>query len=279
MDMQKLFSLKGKTAFVSGASGALGGASARALAHAGADLALCYNSHKDRMDKLVAELEPLGGKIRTYQVNVLDRDAIRENADAVINDFGRLDVLVNIAGGNMDGAVYGYTQKEQSIFELDLQRQFDVVNLNLFGGCIWPCLLYGKKMLGNPDGGSIINCTSINGIRPLRGRTAYAAAKAGIVNFTESMAAHIAGDINPKIRVNSIAPGFFPNFRGSQMIYKEDGSLGERARNGINATPMRRMGEPDELAGTIIWLASDASSYVNGAMIAIDGGYLIHSPA
>jgi NAD(P)-dependent dehydrogenase (short-subunit alcohol dehydrogenase family) len=277
LNIQNLFGLKGKTAFVSGASGALGGASARGLAQAGANLALSYNTHKDRLDKLLRELEPFGVEIRTYRVDVFDVDSIRRNADDVIRDFGRLDILVNIAGGNRPGAVYN--EEGRTIFDLELPIQADVVTLNLLGGCMWPCLLYGKKMAANSEGGSIINISSINGIRPLAGRTAYAAAKAGVINYTQALAVHLAEAVNPKLRVNAIAPGFFPNLAPSQFLVKPDGTLGIRGKRAITAIPMGRMGEPDEMSGTVIWLASRASSYVTGITVAIDGGFLAYSPA
>jgi NAD(P)-dependent dehydrogenase (short-subunit alcohol dehydrogenase family) len=172
-----------------------------------------------------------------------------------------------------------YTGGDKTIFDLSLQDQLDVVVLNLFGGAIWPCMLYGKKMLDNPAGGSIINIGSINGIRPLQGRTAYAAAKSGIDNFTMSLACHMARDINPKLRVNSIAPGFFPNFRAEQMLFNEDGSPSRRTQNALDHIPMRRLGDPDELMGTALWLASDASSYVTGTVTAVDGGFIAFSGA
>ncbi len=273
----KLFDLTGKTAVITGASGALGGAAAYALAAAGADVALIYHNHKDKAEKLTERMEEFSVKKKMYCVNTMHADEIRQNAEDVMRDFGRIDILVNIAGGNSDGAVYKGNGK--NIFDLDLQPQFDVVTLNLFGGCIWPCLLYGAKMVGNPEGGSIINCSSTNGFHALQGRTAYAAAKAGVINFTQSFAAHIAEDLNPKIRVNAIAPGFFPNFRASQMLFNEDGSLAPRAQRGVSATPMRRLGDPSEIMGTVLWLASDASAFVTGVTTPIDGGYLAYSPA
>lgn len=277
LNIQNLFGLKGKTAFVSGASGALGGASARGLAHAGANLALSYNTHKDRLDDLLRELEPLGVEIKTYKVDIFDADSIRQNADDVVRDFGQLDILVNIAGGNRPGAVYH--DEGKTIFDLELQPQADVVNLNLLGGCMWPCLLYGKKMAANPEGGSIINISSINGIRPLAGRTAYAAAKAAVINYTQALAAHVAEAVNPKLRVNAIAPGYFPNMAPSQLLVMQDGSLGVRGKTAIKAIPMGRFGEPDEMSGTVIWLASQASSYVTGITVTVDGGFIAYSPA
>lgn len=277
MDLSDIFSLKGKTAIVTGASGALGGAAVRAMVLAGADVAACYNSSKDRLEALRDELgKAYPSRIAMYKVNSFSREDIDAHAEAVVRDFGGIDIVINTAGGNVKGA---YFADGQSIFDADLQAQFDTVTLNLFGGCIWPCLAYGKKMLGNPGGGSIINYSSISAYTSVRGHMAYAAAKAGVSNFTSSLAAHLARDCNPKLRVNAVAPGFFPNYNPAQMLFNEDGSYRPKAQRSVNATPMRRMGEPSELMGTLIWLASDASSYVTGTTVLVDGGYLQDSPA
>jgi NAD(P)-dependent dehydrogenase (short-subunit alcohol dehydrogenase family) len=277
MNVAEMFRLDGKNAVVTGASGAIGGAIARGFAHFGANLALCCHKHRARLDALLEEISVLPGKFRAYRVDAMDPQAVGAHADDVIRDFGSIDILVNVAGGNRPGAVY--TGGGGTIFDLGRQEQMDVVVLNLFGGAIWPCLLYGGKMLGNPAGGSIINISSINGIRPLQGRAAYAAAKAGIDNFTMSLAAHIARDINPKLRVNSIAPGFFPNFRPEQMLFNEDGTPSQRTQNALAHIPMKRLGDPEELMGTALWLASDASTYVTGTTAVVDGGFLAFSGA
>ena len=153
------------------------------------------------------------------------------------------------------------------------------MTLNLFGGCFWPSLAYGAKMLDNPGGGSIINFSSISAFTAIRGHIAYAAAKAGVSNFTQSLAAHLPRDFNPKLRVNAVAPGFFPNNNPAQMLFNPDGSYRAKAQRGVDATPMHRMGHPNELIGTLVWLASDASSYVTGITVTVDGGYLLGSPA
>lgn len=276
MNIENLFSLKGKTAVVTGASGALGGAAVRAMIAAGADVAACYHSSKDRMDALLADLAGTSSTIKTYGVDSFSQEEIARHADDVIKDFGHIDVVVNTAGGNVGGAYYA---DGQNLFDLGLQPQFDTVVLNLFGGCFWPCLAYGSKMLDNAEGGSIINFSSISAFTTVRGHIAYGAAKAGVSNFTQSLAAHLARDFNPKLRVNAVAPGFFPNNNPAQMLFNPDGSYRPKAQRGIDATPMRRMGDPAELMGTLIWLASDASSYVTGQTVIVDGGYLLDSPA
>ena len=274
-NLQQLFSLQGKTAVVTGASGALGGAAVRAMIGAGANVAACYNSSKDRLDTMLAGLGDVPVTVKTYKVNSFDQAAIKGHADDVMRDFGQIDVVINTAGGNVKG---GYYNAGQSLFDLELQPMFDTVTLNLFGGCIWPCLAYGAKMLNNPNGGSIINFSSISAFRSVSGHIAYAAAKAGVSNFTQSLAAHLARDFNPKLRVNAVAPGFFPNNNPAQMLFNPDGSYRPRAQRAVDATPMRRMGDPDELIGTLVWLASDASAFVTGLTISVDGGFMLTSP-
>lgn len=246
VDIHALFSLKGKTAVVTGASGALGGAAVRAMAYAGANVAACYNSGRERLDTLIFEIGDVGVEIKPYKVNSFSQDEIRQHAEDVMRDFGGIDVVINTAGGNVKGAYY---TDEQSLFDLDAQPQFDTVTLNLFGGCFWPCLAYGAKMLDNPGGGSIINFSSISAFTAIRGHIAYAAAKAGVSNFTQSLAAHLARDFNPKLRVNAVAPGFFPNNNPAQMLFNPDGSYPRQgaARGGRHA-PCTGWGIPTSLS-------------------------------
>jgi NAD(P)-dependent dehydrogenase (short-subunit alcohol dehydrogenase family) len=275
MELQELFGLKGKTAVVTGASGALGGAAVRGMVMAGANVAACYNSSKHRMDALLECLKNSLSTVKSYKVNSFNRDEIHQNAEDVMRDFGRIDVVINTAGGNTKGA---YFDDNQGIFDLDISNMFDTVTLNLFGGCIWPCLMYGKKMLNNSDGGSMINFSSTSSYRAVRGHLAYAAAKAGVSNFTAGLASHLAHNYNPKLRVNAVAPGTFPNNNPAQMLFNPDGSYRAKLKRGIDHTPMGRMGDPNELMGTLIWLASNASSYVTGITVLVDGGFIQDSP-
>lgn len=147
MDIHALFSLKGKTAVVTGASGALGGAAVRAMAYAGANVAACYNSGRERLDTLISEIGDVGVEIKPYKVNSFSQDEIRQHAEDVMRDFGGIDVVINTAGGNVKGAYY---TDEQSLFDLDAQPQFDTVTLNLFGGCFWPCLASRREDARQP---------------------------------------------------------------------------------------------------------------------------------
>ena len=302
MDITNLFSLKGKNAVITGASGALGGAAVRAMLGAGASVAACYNNSKERLDALLADMGEAARAVKTYRVDSFNQEAIARHAEEVVRDFDRIDVVINTAGGNVKGAYYA---DGGNLFDLGLQPQFDTVVLNLFGGCFWPCLAYGATMLHNSEGGSIINFSSISAFTAVRGHVAYGAAKAGVSSFTQSLAAHVARDFNAgqanyaaskagvigltksiarelaarNVTANAVAPGFFPNNNPAQMLFNPDGTYRPKAQRAVDATPMRRMGNPEELMGTLIWLASDASSYVTGQTIVVDGGYLLDSPA
>lgn len=275
MDLQDMFSLKDKVAIVSGASGALGGAAVRAMLLAGATVVACCHRHRERLEALLERL-PDAPSATISVLDAFSPEAVREHAHDVMRQHGHIDIVINVAGGNTPGA---YFTEEQTLFDLDWKALSDTVTLNLFGGCLWPCIAYGACMRDNPHGGAIINFSSISAFRAVNGHIAYAAAKAGVSSVTRSLAAHLAHDVNPRLRVNAVAPGFFPNNNPAQMLFAEDGSYRPKARRSVDATPMGRMGSPDELMGTLIWLASDASSFVTGQTITVDGGYLAHSPA
>lgn len=265
---QELFSLKGKNAVIIGGSGVLGLAMARGLGRAGAKLAVCY-----RNADIEAKLEPLrreGIQARGYRVDVTDEQSVLACRDEIVQDFENIHILMNVAGGNLHSAM---TSEKANFFELPLGALKEAAWLNLFGGAIIPAQVFGKVMLNNAEGGSIINITSVNAFRPLLARPAYAAAKAAVDNFTRWLAVHIARECRKNIRVNAIAPGFFLNERMRAQIVDEKGHYTERGKAILAHTPMGRLGEPDELIGTAVWLASDASKFVTGTSIPVDGGF------
>ncbi len=271
-----LFTLEGRTAVVTGASGALGGAMAAGLARAGANTVLCYGRNREGADALKARLEQEGvsGRIAVSQVDAADAEAVAAHAAWVVGEFGQVDILLNCAGGNVAAAITG---KGKTFFDLELDPLHEVIHLNFFGGCLYPCMYYGKEMAKNTDGGSIINITSMNTFRPLEGRPGYAASKAAVTNFTQWLATHVAKECNPLVRVNAIAPGFIPNARTLTSLRNSDGSYTERGQKIITHTPMGRMGTPEDLVGTCIWYASDASRYVTGTVTPVDGGFNAYS--
>lgn len=268
--MKELFSLKGRTAVINGASGAIGGALARGFAEAGADLALTYNSNAAPVEALCKELGPLGVKITASKVNVLSEAALRDHAQATLNEFGTTDILVNCAGGNIKAAMTG---GDVGFFDIDAEAIRDTLGLNVMGGAVLPCLAYGPNIAKSAFGGSIINVTSMNAFRPLEGRPAYAASKAAVNNFTQWLASHVAQTYSKTMRVNAIAPGFFPNERARMTLFQEDGSLSERGKRIVNLTPMGRLGNLEDLVGTAVWYASDASHFVTGTTTPVDGGF------
>ena len=262
------FSLQGKTAVVIGGSGTLGSAIAEGFGQAGAAVAVGYRSSP--VDALLAEFNNQGITAKGYFIDVTDPDKIISCRDAILKDYEKIDILVNLAGGNIRAAM---TSKEKTFFDLPVEALKEVTWLNLFGGAIIPAQVFGKEMLKNEDGGSIINITSMNTFRPLLGRPGYAAAKSAVSNFTQWLAVHIARDCQKKVRVNAIAPGFFLNVRMRAELFDKDGNYTERGQAIISHTPMTRLGEPDDLVGTAIWLASDASKFVTGVVVPVDGGF------
>lgn len=268
----KLFDLSNRCAVVSGASGAIGGALAAGLAEAGANVVICYGRNAEAAEKLKARLEQSGvaGRIVVSRVDARDADAVKAHSDLVMREFGQIDILVMCAGGNVKEAM---TDSSRSFFDLEFEALRQVIDLNFFGGCIYPCQYYGRFMVKNPNGGSIIAISSMNAYRPLLGRPGYAASKAAVTNFTQWLATHMTYDLHSQVRVNAIAPGFVPNARMRATLYNEDGSPSPRGERILSLTPMGRLGEPADLVGTCIWYASDASRYVTGTVTPVDGGF------
>lgn len=270
MQTHPLFDLTGKNAVITGGGGILGGAMAEGLAEAGARVAVTSLT-LDESNAVVERINSRGGDAKGYALDIYSRDSLVACADGVLADFGRVDILINAVGGNMKSAT---TSPDQSFFDIPEDAITKVMDLNLSRGVIIPTQLFGKAMLDNEDGGSIINITSMNAVRPLTRIPGYSAAKAALHNFTQWLAVHMAQEYNPKFRVNSIAPGFFLTEQNRFLLTDEKtGAPTARGKSIIDHTPMGRYGEPDELKGVAIWLASDASKFVSGTLIPVDGGF------
>ena len=263
----KIFSLEGKIAVITGGAGVLGSAIAMGLGKAGAKVALCDIVNADKIAK---QLQGEGIIAKGYYINVMDIEKIKTCRDEVIKDFGKVDILLNAAGGNMKEAT---TSEELKFFDLPLSALEKVVGLNLFGGAILPSQVFGKDMIKNQDGGSIINISSMNAFRPLTRIPGYSAAKAAVSNFTQWLAVHFAQEYNKSLRVNAIAPGFFLTAQNRFLLTNEDGSLTPRGKTIIAHTPMDKFGDPEDLIGACVWLASDASKFVTGIIVPVDGGF------
>jgi len=263
----EMFSLAGKNAIITGGAGVLGLAIARGLAQAGSRVAIADIKN---FDEAAAALRNEGLDARGYPINVLEKDAIVAASDKILADMGRIDILVNCAGGNVREAT---TSQELAFFDLPFSALEKVILLNLFGGAILPCQVFGRSMVKNENGGSIINISSMNAFRPLTRIPGYSAAKAAVSNFTMWLAVHFAQEYNRKLRVNAIAPGFFLTEQNRFLLTDSNGNLTQRGQTIISHTPMERFGNPDELIGASVWLASDASNFVTGVVVPIDGGF------
>lgn len=266
-----IFSLKGKTAVITGGAGILGSSIASGLGNAGAQIAICdIVDYRERAENIAGE----GINTKGYYIDVMDKDKVTICKDSIISDFGSIDILINAAGGNLKEAT---TSEELSFFDLPLNAMERVIALNLFGGAIIPAQVFGKEMVKNNNGGSIINISSMNAFKPLTKIPGYSAAKAAVSNFTQWLAVHFARNYNKKLRVNAIAPGFFLTGQNHYLLFDKNEKLTERGRSIIAHTPMAKFGEPEDIIGACIWLASEASGFITGIIVPIDGGFSAYS--
>jgi NAD(P)-dependent dehydrogenase (short-subunit alcohol dehydrogenase family) len=263
----KIFDLTGKVAIVTGGTGVLGSAMAHGLAEAGATVAI-MGRHQDKADDVTEAIRSAGGQALALCADVLDRDSLEKAKDRLLESYDQLDILINAAGGNMpEATVVG----DRSFFDLKMDALDDVMQLN-FLGTVLPSQIFGELMTQRGSG-SIINISSMAAQRPLTRVVGYAAAKAAIDNLTQWLAVDLAQKYGEGLRVNAIAPGFFIGEQNRSMLLEDDGSLTDRGQKIIDHTPMGRFGEPDELIGTAVYLASDAARFVTGVVIPVDGGY------
>lgn len=261
-----LFSLQNETAVVIGGTGALGGAIAQALGEVGAKVAI-VGRNEQRGAERVQQIASAGGTAIFQSADAMDRASLVKARDAIREQVGSATVLVNAAGGNRPDA----TLPPGSDFcKLPREAWQGVFDLNLVGGVLLPSQVFGETMVESRQG-SIINIASMAGMIPLSRVVAYSAAKAAVINLTQFLAREWA---KLGVRVNSISPGFFPADQNRALLFNEDGSYTERGGQIIGHTPMGRFGEPGELAGAAVWLASHkASSFVTGQNIVVDGGF------
>jgi len=266
-ELTRLYDFTGLTVVVTGATGVLCGAMARALAGCGANVAALARSP----ERGAAVLEKLSGPGRAMVVkgDVLKQETLQEASARVVAEFGRIDALVNGAGGNSPQAT---TRTDLSFFNLPEDALRSVLDLNLLG-TVLPCQVFGRQMAEQGEG-VILNLSSMSALRPLTRVAGYSAAKAGIVNFTQWLAAHMALEYSPKIRVNALAPGFFLGEQNRHLLIDPGtGQLTPRGQSIIAHTPMKRFGEPEDLLGAALWLLSPASAFVTGIVVPVDGGF------
>lgn len=268
-DITRMFRLDGRTALVTGGGGILGGALAQVLGLAGARVAIS-DLLPDKAQAVASSLREQGVEAMAVGMNALDRESIRLAAEDVEAKFGSIDILLNAAGGNMSGAT---VNAETDFFHLDEAALKRVVELNLFAGAILPSQVIGERMARLDKPASIINISSMCAFRPLTRVVGYSAAKAAVSNFTQWLAIYLARDAKSKVRVNAIAPGFFLTEQNRYLMTNEDGSLTARGESVIEHTPMGKFGDPADLDGAVLWLASEASAFVTGIVVPIDGGF------
>lgn len=265
--MNNLFNLKGKVAVITGGGGVLGGCVASSLAKDGVKIVILDRS-QEAADIRVKQIKEEGGEAIGFVGDVLSESSMSSIKDAILKEYKTIDILLNAAGGNMPGATI---TPDKTIFDLSMDDFKKVTDLNLNGSVI-PSLIFGKAM-ANQGSGVIINYSSMTVSRAITRVVGYSASKAAIENFTRWLAVEMASKFGEGIRVNAIAPGFFIGNQNRALLTNEDGSYTERGKTIINNTPMARFGEAEELNGTIHYLCSEASKFITGVTIPVDGGF------
>ena len=269
--MENLFSVEGKVVVITGGGGILGRGMAEHMCSQGASVVILDRS-EEAGNKLANELIAKGYEASYFYCDVLNNEVLEQNSKDIVAKYGRIDVLVNAAGGNMPGATIG---PDSTIFDLQMDAFRKVVDLNLFG-TVMPTMVFAKVMVQQKKG-SIINISSESALRPLTRVVGYGASKAAVTNFTQYLASELAIKFGEGLRVNAMAPGFFLTEQNRTLMTNPDGSLTARGQAIIAHTPFGRFGQPEELFGTLQWLASDASKFVTGTVTVIDGGFDVFS--
>ena len=267
--MKNLFDVTGKVVVMTGACGVLGASIVKYFGAQGAKVVLLDLERASEIgENLVNEIKANGGEACFFPTNVLDKAVLEQNYEQIMEKYGRIDVLLNAAGGNMPSAT---VPPEKTIFDLDIDAVKKVSELNLFG-TIMPTMVFAKAMVQQKKG-SIINFSSMSALRPLTRVAGYGVAKAAVTNWTKYLCAELAIKFGEGLRVNAIAPGFLLTNQNRTLLTNEDGSLTPRSHTILGQTPFNRFLEPEELLGTLHYLASDASQAVTGTVAVVDGGF------
>ncbi|RHJ95409.1 SDR family oxidoreductase [Parabacteroides bouchesdurhonensis] len=265
--MANLFCVKDKVVIITGGAGILGKGIAKHLATEGAKIVILDRAIESGK-QIVTEIKETGGEAIFFLTDVLDKEVLEQNKKDILTKYGRIDALLNAAGGNMAGATIA---PDKTIFDLDIEAFRKVVDLNLFG-TVLPTVVFAETMASQKEG-TIVNFSSESALRPLTRVVGYGAAKAAISNLTKYLAGELAIKFGEGLRVNAIAPGFFLTEQNRALMTNPDGSYTPRAESVIAHTPFRRLGTPDELYGTIQYLISEASKFVTGTVAIVDGGF------
>ncbi len=263
-----MFRLEGKVAAITGAGGALCGTMAKALGQAGVTVAL-LDIREDAAQVVADEIQHEGGKALALKTDVLDREGLGAVQERVLEEFGRVDFLINGAGGNQPKAT---TSEDLSFFDLTEEALRFCLDLN-FLGTLFPCQIFGRHF-ADRGVGTIVNIASMAGIRPLTKGVAYSAAKGAVANFTQWLAVHMSNNYSKRIRVNAIAPGFFITAQNRYLLWDDEKDKAtDRGQTVLAHTPLARFGKPEDLVGTLFWLLSPGAEFVHGTVIPVDGGF------
>lgn len=265
--MNEMFSIEGKVAVITGAGGVLGGSIAKSFIKAGAKV-VAIDIRQENLDTRVKELTDLGGEAIGIVGNALDISSLENVAKEIVAKWGRIDILLNIAGGNIPGATL---DADQSFFDMKIADWEKVTNLNM-NGTVYPSYVFGRVM-AEQKSGSIINISSMAAFSAITRVPGYSAAKTAVSNFTQWLAMEMAMKYGDGVRVNAIAPGFFIGDQNRDVLINPDGSLTDRSIKVIAKTPMKRFGDINELNGAVQFLCSPAASFITGVVLPIDGGF------
>lgn len=265
--MNEIFSIKGKVAVITGASGVLGGSLAKSFLQAGAKV-VALGRNQEKLDACVKEFTQNQDDVFAVEANVMSIESLENAAQKIKDKFGKTDILLNIAGGNIPTATLS---ADQSFFDMNMAGWDEVTDLNI-NGTVYPSYVFGK-MMAEQGSGSIVNISSMAAYSAITRVAGYSAAKSAITNFTQWLASDVALKFGDKIRVNAVAPGFFIGDQNRAILINPDGSLTDRSKKVIAKTPMGRFGDVEELNGAVQFLCSDAASFITGALLPVDGGF------
>jgi NAD(P)-dependent dehydrogenase (short-subunit alcohol dehydrogenase family) len=265
--MNEQFGIKGKVAVITGAGGVLGGSIAKSFITSGAKVA-ALDIRQEQLDARMKELTNLGGEAIAIVGNVLDVESLKNVTNEIVRKWGRIDILLNIAGGNTAGATLA---PDQAFFDLPVAEWEKVTNLNM-NGTVYPSMVFGEVMAKQKKG-CIINISSMAAYSAITRIPGYSAAKTAVSNFTQWLATEMALKYGDGIRVNALAPGFFIGDQNRAILINPDGSLTERSKKVLAKTPMGRFGDITELNGAVQFLCSDAASFITGVVLPVDGGF------
>ncbi|WP_316765625.1 SDR family oxidoreductase [Pedobacter frigiditerrae] len=269
--MEQSFSLEGKVIVVTGGTGILGNSFVNAIVEAGGAVGI-LGRNADIANERADAINKNGGKAIALIADAMDEEQLIAAREKIIAAFGKIDGLVNAAGGNMPD---GVLQPEESVFKMKMDGMKKVLDLNLWGTLI-PTQIFGEA-IAETGRGSIVNISSMNSKKAVTKVLGYNMGKAAVDCYTQWFAVELANRYGDKIRMNALAPGFFLTEQNRNLLTTPDGGFTPRGQSVIKQTPFKRFGDPDELKGALVWLLSDASQFVTGAMICVDGGFSIFS--